>query len=1306
MQYFCEKCARYTEVTPGEVGGKFCSVCGSYNSGGRIAPGTVIGGFKIILELGRGSNGIVYLARQLSLERDVALKVLTDERSRDEQFVDDFFREARSAAALNHPAIVQGYDAGLTDDGIYFFAMELIDGETVETKIEREGALDFVETVSIALHIAEALEYAWDRQKLTHGDIKPANIIINRHGEAKLADLGLAKSAYEERVVEVMATPMYAAPELIRGDKEQVGVKSDIYSFGITLYHMLAGEPPFNEEDPEKVMDMHLNDKHEPLAEIFKISNFPKDFSDFIDRLIAKEPDQRPDSWSEIVTFLKNSSKQSKPARANASFLQSALSDKRTVAVVMAVIIMIVAAAAGIWWLSHRAKANAKPKPAVAAANPAAEHKKKIREKWEAVRNGLKYMRCNEAVESIKHFIATYSPDGTMLQEAEVLVKEYQQQVKTQAAKKAALDVAKTAAAEEVKALEAILDPGRVKKYDAQEMIETAYRLRELLNKCSAGVFPEGSISAENEKRYAELMAKFITAAENLRSENQKKRIAQVAVAMKNYTESSKRNALESERKFNALKDYDEYFAALNEFIELPKDKQNSAFFKKVADPDARRIAPAMKPKLQFMADNLPLGNNPLPVFMNKSERFAGKEIPWDVDKPGEKYTLSSIDSATMTMHLISKLTEGAFSRKKIAMNKLPNQRVAMLIDNWIGKSNVNISNEEFGRLVNWLNSVREYAVLEKLLNRSDLSEVDITLWKRCAADLKSAAIENQAVENIAKITGMMRKNNKQATLNEISAFFVKFQNTETEDRYSNYLEEYIENAIRFNPEFQLSFVIEKFKKTVKAGNSANAINIACVMTPRFAYLKCLTSGQRQSVLECRTKCLDSFRQNAGTIPSEIPFFSMNAGELWLWYQQNRNRYSGPVNNFMELAANMDIADWHGVRQLLFVKKIDLSGLLDSGKNAGNIIEPLLYSLNIAAEKYDDRELKSKVTAAYDHLIRDISSNKNAGNAGSAEAAAVCTGWAMRSALLSRNPQRALLFGSDLTLPDIPGKDDLRNTLLYLQAVLQREDVTSGNFSTMVAHYSNSFNKGEMANDWFWVNAASKIISNADNLNTELNALPDKKCIFPELVASLLCDAAARSLFLDRDVNVKAVLQAVEPVIGDSVIYGELWYKVALLRTVASGILDGDKVTSALLNNYRICAVPYYSRILSLMTISAMLNGSINVREANANMRDFMDISPLFGPVDRKIPGCLTAQSPGKFFIQLIGQVGVEESSFWLGCLAAAAEVSNKHFEETPSVINALNKPAVQMLWQEKLLLRCITDLIAAKQAAAQVQSK
>ena len=1294
MQHFCEKCGRYTETVTGEVGGKFCSVCGSFSVGGRIAPETVIGGFKIILELGRGSNGIVYLARQLSLERDVALKILSDERSRDETFVDDFFREARAAAALNHPAIVQGYDAGLTEDGIYFFAMELIDGETVETKIEREGALDFNETVNIALRIAEALQYAWDRQKLTHGDIKPANIIINRHGEAKLADLGLAKSAYEENSSEIMATPMYAPPELIRGDVNRVNVKSDIYSFGITLYHMIAGEPPFNENDPDKVMEMHLNSEHEPLVEIFKTSGFPKEFSDFIDRLIAKDPAKRPESWNEIVDYLKTAAKlkygHGKQYLDKQSRWSGILGNKLVVAsLVLSLTVFIAAGAAGVWWfINSKKKESAKSASTVKVSkDPVAERKKKVEEVWNAVRSGLKYMRCNDAVESIKHFVAEYSPEGAMLQDADSLIKEYQQQAVIQAEKKAAQEAAKAAAAQEIKDLDAAVSADKVKSYDAQAMFETACLLQDFLNKFKTGGFPEGSVTAELEKRYTDMLAGFTGSTDELRAAARKKRLVLISTAMKNYAENNKKNIAENERKFNALKEYDEYFAGLNEYMELSADKQNAVFFKKVADANVRNVVQILRPRLKFISENLPDENSPIPVFMNKSERFAGREIPWTVDEAGKKYSFSSIDNASI--HLINKLSDGAFERKKLLLQKLTNPQISMLIENWIAKSDVKISAEEFGRLVNWLNSVKDYAVLDKLLDRSSLPGINVALWKNCVKDFKNAAMENQAVETVSKITEMMHKNEKQAALNAISAFFKKFHNTETASRYREYFEEYIENTARFNPEFQINVVVDRFERAVKAGMTAEAMNIACVMVPRLAYLKCFNAEQRQMLIECRAGSVNLFCKGAAKLPDNLPPWQASAGTFWQWYQQSGSGYSGVTNEILGLCAFMDIADWTNVRQALFKKKIEPDSILE-GADAGNLAAPLLYFLNVAVNRYNEDALEAKISEAYERLLK---------NKVKPDAATINTGWAMRSALLSRNP-RAFLYGSDLALQNGHGQEDFRDVLLYLQSVLQKEDATAGNFSMLVARYNNLYKNSAVGNDLLWINAADKIVSNAGDAGVAVLALAGKKCVFPQLTAVLLCDAAARSLFLDRNIDIKTVLQVIEPVIGDNMIYGELWYKAALLRIVASGtVFEMEKSASKLLNDYRICTVPYYAKLLDTMTVAALLNGSLNSRDANAIMRRFMDLSPLFSPVERKVPGCLASPSPGKFFIQNIDQNKADESSFWLGFVAAAAEISNKHIEEVPPVLDALNKSSSQLYWQERLLLRCIADFAAVKQA-------
>jgi hypothetical protein len=215
-----------------------------------------------------------------------------------------------------------------------------------------------------------------------------------------------------------------------------------------------------------------------------------------------------------------------------------------------------------------------------------------------------------------------------------------------------------------------------------------------------------------------------------------------------------------------------------------------------------------------------------------------------------------------------------------------------------------------------------------------------------------------------------------------------------------------------------------------------------------------------------------------------------------------------------------------------------------------------------------------------------------------------------------------------------------------------------------------------------------------------VQALSGKKCVFPELTAALLCDAASRSLLLDRNIDVKAVLQVVEPVIGDAVIYGELWYKAALLKIAASGtVFEMEKSASKLLNDYRICTVPYYARLLNTMIAAGLLNGSLNSRDASAIMRRFTDLSPLFSPVERKVTACLAAPAPGKFFIQNIEQNKADESSFWLGFVAVAAEISSRRLDDIPAVIDALNRSSSQLFWQERLLLRCAADLAALKQA-------
>jgi serine/threonine-protein kinase len=272
--------------------------------GENILPeiGNEFGNYRIISELGRGNNGVVYLAEQQPLDREVALKVLLPEHSRNEEYVQLLMNEARAAARMCHPNIVQALDAG-SIGGCCFLAMEYVRGRTLEhIRIESPEIISFEFLVGISIQLADALDYAWNNFQLTHGDIKPENLLISDDGRTlKLADLGLAHVSGRVNSDDgsIMATPMYVAPEVVSGSGG--GVRSDIYSFGVMFYELIAGEPPFR-GNTETLLRCHLEVPAPPLSSVNP--DVPPELAEFTDRMLAKSPDDRPQSWQEVKSFL------------------------------------------------------------------------------------------------------------------------------------------------------------------------------------------------------------------------------------------------------------------------------------------------------------------------------------------------------------------------------------------------------------------------------------------------------------------------------------------------------------------------------------------------------------------------------------------------------------------------------------------------------------------------------------------------------------------------------------------------------------------------------------------------------------------------------------------------------------------------------------------------------------------------------------------------------------------------------------------------------------------------------------------
>ena len=216
-----------------------------------------IGNYEIIGKIGDGGLGTVYKARQISMSREVAVKVLHKKWLGDEEFKKRFLLEARLAGRLSHQNLIQVYDVG-RDRGVYYFSMEFIDGETVEDMIDRVGPLDVPDAMDIVIQIMHAINYIkqWD---IVHRDIKPGNMMMTRKLQVKLGDFGFVKSKLDPVIStegEVLGTPDYISPEQAMGN-DNIDWRSDQYSLGCSLYHMLTGKPPY-EGSGSSVMRQHI----------------------------------------------------------------------------------------------------------------------------------------------------------------------------------------------------------------------------------------------------------------------------------------------------------------------------------------------------------------------------------------------------------------------------------------------------------------------------------------------------------------------------------------------------------------------------------------------------------------------------------------------------------------------------------------------------------------------------------------------------------------------------------------------------------------------------------------------------------------------------------------------------------------------------------------------------------------------------------------------------------------------------------------------------------------------------------------
>ncbi|MCX7935642.1 MAG: protein kinase, partial [Planctomycetota bacterium] len=262
-----------------------------------------LGEFQIKKKLGEGGMGAVYLAYQESLEREVALKVLNDRLCRNEKYIARFKREARSAAAIVHPNVIQIYSIG-EDNGIHYFAMEYVRGQDLATALAAGRKFSVAEALDIVMQTAEACACAAEAG-IIHRDLKPANIMLTERGLVKVTDFGLAKPVQSDLDVTeegiIVGTANYMSPE--QGQGKPLDGRSDIYSLGVVFFELLAHRLPFIADQPAAVLYMHLYETPAPPSRFNP--EVPPAVDRMVARMMAKNPDDRPRDAEALLAELR-----------------------------------------------------------------------------------------------------------------------------------------------------------------------------------------------------------------------------------------------------------------------------------------------------------------------------------------------------------------------------------------------------------------------------------------------------------------------------------------------------------------------------------------------------------------------------------------------------------------------------------------------------------------------------------------------------------------------------------------------------------------------------------------------------------------------------------------------------------------------------------------------------------------------------------------------------------------------------------------------------------------------------------------
>lgn len=1230
MRQFCHICKKQVDLTTDhENGAMKCILCGTVLFTPHYAKlnfGTIVNGFLIESKIGQGGMGVVYKAKQLNLERYVALKVLSEHLANDQEFVERFFKEARAAANLNHQNIVQVYDAGSTIEGIYYFAMELIEGETLESRLMRDGLLPPKEALDIAVKIARALEYAWEKQKLTHGDIKPDNIIINSSGGVKLADLGLAKTAHDDKSTRdggIMATPLYAPPEIISGNISKIGFKSDMYSFGATVYHMLAGVPPFNAEDPEIVLRMHLTDKHIPLK--LKNRELNPVISDLVDKLLAKNPDERPDAWVDVASSLeKIKDLERKVFHISSHSPEKDLSENELsehdegtkiyrLLFALAVLFLILSAStAFIYFHQFKTKSN---KPSQNGKTTQTSSESDMNKEWEIIKSRTGTMSSQDAIALVERFMEKYQ--GSLPQDAaqfyESLKKKVLQEISDTERKQKMLQVFSSQIDSVIKEFS---DTNNFKNKDFTELNFQAKKVETLISLASSNKLDMDIDKTTREKlnNIYLYLTQTINATRKIEEETFKRQLEEERLKGIEQQRLQKEKAERERAELLAVNIIlDSYYLALSE--DLDPVKMNSILSEIIKESGAK-VPEKIRQNIEFIRGNYVSAPNAIVKELCKVENIL-KNKPLPLSGSLKDYKVEEISEKGIKLYAyIDKVKIG----KIIQWQQLSRDDFSTILDKTLISNNEYIpAPVDLAQFSSYLVQNRQFESLRSLLAKlTDKKNPKIKLWLNFISDLEYAEKEKNSIQKMSELREFLSAKDPVNTAEKLSEMIVFHSSSETYKRYQSEINLLISELSPFSGLIQSAIFLYSANKLIVEKNFNSALQNVYCANARFANASSGKDEFKNISNELEKKCMASLL-NSKEIPKTFaPFYFWEREKIAESFafiertksnsdiQRSANRIPD-LQNLVEASVSLSIGNWTSVS----IKPNSIDEISELQGPASFMIPSLIFASYLYADQKGLNHIEQRINALFQKSAERFSKSK---------IGFPLTQYLFAEYLISEGRfQRASELLSSYEIGNIDNNFESRLLLLGLYCKLNLPAPMESLQKDIPALIEILKNHEQLAGDIIWLDTAFKIMFGENPDQKILEALtasdPRHFDISHRIMLSAIAIRTKNSGMPKSAYPIfKLIRNKMTGMTAQSLTFRNMAYLRLFINSYSLEAFESE--TIRILSEPLVAAIPLYPEMTMLQIAASSSLGKISRENARQMMLDRLSESSVSSPIE------------------------------------------------------------------------------------------